>query len=206
MRRLNMKSASHYRVRITGLALLAICLLVLPIALHAASTPGVLEACINPGNGNMRLVDASEACPSAETRVSWNITGPEGPMGPAGATGPVGPAGPQGATGPAGSPGSAGPAGTALGVSTNGVLVPNVGTSPPSAAQSNSITLGAGSYVVSASVNLSNNVVAGPNINARSQYINCSLNNVDAPGITVSLTLPVVNQFNVPQVSGTQAD
>src|SRR6266849_4683929 len=38
------------------------CAVLVPIAMRAASTPGVLEACVNPGNGNMRLVDSSTAC------------------------------------------------------------------------------------------------------------------------------------------------
>ena len=82
------------------LALVVLVLLMLPIAQYAASAPGELEACVNPGNGGLRLVDASEACHSNETRVTWNITGPPGPTGPAGPTGPTGP------TGPAGPPGS----------------------------------------------------------------------------------------------------
>ena len=91
-----MKIASMRRVGIAGFAFLALALLILPIALHAANTPGVLEACVNPGNGNMRLVDSSSACHNNETLVTWNITGPTGPAGPAGPTGPTGPAGPPG--------------------------------------------------------------------------------------------------------------
>jgi len=62
-----------------------------PIALHAASTPTTLEACVNPGNGMMRLVDSSTACHSNETRVTWNIEGPQGPPGPKGDPGDPGP-------------------------------------------------------------------------------------------------------------------
>ena len=95
------------RTVIAGIVALA-CAVLLPIALHAASSPGTLEACVNPGNGNMRLVASSTQCHNNETRVSWNITGPAGPPGP---TGPSGPAGPKGATGPAGSTGATGAAG-----------------------------------------------------------------------------------------------
>jgi len=83
-------------VRRTGVACLialAALLLLVPIALRAANTSSVLEACVNPGNGNMRLVDAATACHKNETRVQWNAEGPVGPTGP---TGPVGPAGPPG--------------------------------------------------------------------------------------------------------------
>jgi hypothetical protein len=70
-----------------------------------AVAPTVMEACINPGNGMMRLVDASTACQPKETRVSWNSEGPAGPPGPPGPTGPTGPQGPEGpAGGDAGGP------------------------------------------------------------------------------------------------------
>ena len=82
-----------------------------PIAMHAASAPGVLEACVNPGNGNMRLVDSSTPCHNNESRVSWSITGPAGPPGPTGPTGPTGPIGPAGATGPTGPTGATGATG-----------------------------------------------------------------------------------------------
>ena len=119
-----MKIASRRRAGIAGIASFALALLILPIALYAANTPGVLEACVNPGNGDMRLVDSSTACHNNETRVTWNIegpagpagpTGPAGPMGPAGATGPEGPAGPTGATGATGATGPAGPPGPSSG-------------------------------------------------------------------------------------------
>ena len=90
-----------------------------PIVKLATSSPNVLEACINGGNGGMRLVDSSTACHNNETRVSWDITGPAGPPGPTGATGatgatgPAGPAGATGAAGPAGPQGSIGATGPA---------------------------------------------------------------------------------------------
>jgi hypothetical protein len=109
------------RAGLAGFLLVILTLLLIPIAQYAATTapPGVLEACINPGNGGMRLVDSSEACHDNETRISWNVTGPPGPAGPAGPAGPTGPAGetgpagPTGATGATGATGPAGPAGPA---------------------------------------------------------------------------------------------
>jgi hypothetical protein len=88
---------------IGGLAAFALLVLTVPIAKLATSSPGELEACINPGNGMMRLVDSSTACHNNETRVTWNITGPAGPPGPPGAPGA------PGAPGPAGPPGPPGP-------------------------------------------------------------------------------------------------
>ena len=38
----------------------------------AAANPDVLTACVNNGNGMMRLVPASEACHANETRSTWN--------------------------------------------------------------------------------------------------------------------------------------
>ena len=50
-------------VRRTGfacLALFVLVLLMLPIVQYAATPPGELEACVNPGNGGLRLVDTAE--------------------------------------------------------------------------------------------------------------------------------------------------
>lgn len=74
-------------------------------ATRVTAADSTLTACINGGNGGMRLVAASEACHKNETRVSWNTDGPAGPAGP---VGPTGPTGPTGLTGPAGS-GASGP-------------------------------------------------------------------------------------------------
>ena len=97
-------------VRRTGLACLGLVAVVMfcVLARVTASAPPpvtVLEACINPGNGNMRLVGPGTACHNNETRVSWNV---EGPVGPAGPPGPVGPTGPTGATGEPGADGADG--------------------------------------------------------------------------------------------------
>src|SRR5882724_3334686 len=96
---------------IAGLTAVALLVLTVPILTLATSSPSLLEACINPGNGGMRLVDSSTACHNNETRVSWNITGPAGPPGPTGAPGATGATGPAGAAGAPGATGPAGPAG-----------------------------------------------------------------------------------------------
>jgi hypothetical protein len=104
------------RAGFISLALLVLVFLMVPIVQYAA-TPGVLEACVNPGNGGLRLVDTGQPCHNNETRVTWSITGPAGPAGPTGptgatgATGATGPAGPTGPTGATGATGPAGPAG-----------------------------------------------------------------------------------------------
>src|SRR5436190_16823187 len=85
---------------------------------HAQS--GVIYACANPGNGNLRIVGASEACRPSETRVTLNVTsggggatGPTGPTGPTGQGGQTGSKGATGATGANGTPGTIGPTGPA---------------------------------------------------------------------------------------------
>src|SRR5438132_175464 len=78
-------------------------LFVLPLLLITsiamAADPAVIEACVNAGNGNLRLVDASVACHSNETRVLWNVVGPAGPAGPAGSPGAPGTPGTNGVNG-----------------------------------------------------------------------------------------------------------
>lgn len=101
-------------VRLAGivcLAFFALVVLIVPIAHLSPNPPSVLEACINPGNGGMRLVDAAEPCHNKETRVQWNVVGPAGPPGPPGPAGPTGATGAAGATGATGATGPAGPAG-----------------------------------------------------------------------------------------------
>jgi Collagen triple helix repeat (20 copies) len=99
------------RTVIGGLVALALLVTAVPIVKLATNSAGVLEACVNPGNGDMRLVDASTVCHNNETRVSWNIEGPAGPPGPTGPTGPTGPAGPAGPAGPTGATGATGATG-----------------------------------------------------------------------------------------------
>jgi hypothetical protein len=108
-----MNTTISRRAGVVCFAVLAAVFLAVPIAHLASSSPGILEACVNPGNGNMRLVDAAEACRNNESRVQWNVVGPVGPAGPAGPIGPAGPAGPTGATGATGPAGPAGPVGPA---------------------------------------------------------------------------------------------
>jgi hypothetical protein len=87
-----------------------------------SSSPNVIQACVNKGNGAVRVVADGGSCTVNETALSWNQEGPagtagaQGPAGPAGEQGPAGPAGKDGDTGapgPQGLPGPAGPAGPA---------------------------------------------------------------------------------------------
>lgn len=81
------------RTLIGSFAAVGLLVVMVPIAKFATTSPGVLEACVNPGNGDMRLVDSATSCHNNESRVSWNITGPTGPPGPQGPAGDQGPPG-----------------------------------------------------------------------------------------------------------------
>jgi hypothetical protein len=63
----------------------------------AADEPAVLSACVNPGNGGLRLVPSAQSCHKNETFVQWNISGPAGPPGPPGEDGEDGVDGADGA-------------------------------------------------------------------------------------------------------------
>jgi len=81
-----------------------------PAAAQIPSANGEFFACVRLDRDNdegrlMRLVARGEPCKRNETKVHWNVVGPQGPQGP------VGPAGPRGATGPQGVPGKDGAAG-----------------------------------------------------------------------------------------------
>jgi hypothetical protein len=88
-----MSNTAFRCIGIVCLGLVAVALLTVFAVRVAASPSAVLDACINPGNGMMRLVDASTACHDNESRVEWNVEGPQGPAGPQGPQGPQGPAG-----------------------------------------------------------------------------------------------------------------
>ena len=85
----------------------------------AAITTGVINVCVEHGNGEMHVAKKLP-CPPGTSALSFNglgvpgLRGPAGKPGPAGATGASGaqgPAGPAGAAGPKGDPGTAGSGG-----------------------------------------------------------------------------------------------
>src|SRR5215467_4965236 len=85
-------------VVIACVTIVAVVLLIVLAPSVSAGGSGVLDACVNGGNGMMRLVDSSAACHANESFVEWNIQGPQGPQGPAGPQGPQGPQGPPGSS------------------------------------------------------------------------------------------------------------
>ena len=64
---------------------------------------GVITGCYDArGQGDLRIVDAADACKSNETRLTWNQQGQPGAPGVAGAQGATGATGETGPQGPAG--------------------------------------------------------------------------------------------------------
>jgi hypothetical protein len=82
-------------------------------ALTGGSTAadGVVRACVNKTNGDVRIVADASQCRTSERVVEWNVVGPQGPKGD---TGPQGEPGAPGAKGDTGPRGPAGPAGSGL--------------------------------------------------------------------------------------------
>src|SRR5258706_16124406 len=70
------------------------------IGFAAATTAGVINACVNNNSGTVKIVGATDTCPPNWTALSWSDQGSAGATGATGATGPTGPAGGTGATGP----------------------------------------------------------------------------------------------------------
>lgn len=85
-----------------------------------AGEEGVIEACFDRDDGELRVLFAGQTCLASQKALSWNQKGvqgdkgekgdkgdpgPKGDTGPAGAAGPEGPKGDKGDTGAAGPPG-----------------------------------------------------------------------------------------------------
>jgi len=127
------RSALSRHLVVGGVLVLAS--LALPPAVHAQS----IFACVKEAN-QVRIVDASQSCQKNETRIFWNVVGPQGPAGaggsagPAGAPGPAGPSGAQGPAGPAGATGATGSQGPA-GPAGPGGLAGSTGAAGPAGAQ-----------------------------------------------------------------------
>lgn len=76
----------------------------------ALSAGDVITACAAK-SGALRVIGEAQSCARSETRLSWNIQGPQGQQGPSGPAGAIGPLGPQGAQGLPGREGPVGPQG-----------------------------------------------------------------------------------------------
>lgn len=98
------------RSKIVRWVIPAACLITLGGAgIAGASVPdsgGVIHGCYHPQsdghNSALGVIDTALSnghCPSGQTELTWNQTGPQGPQGATGAQGPAGPQGPAGAGG-----------------------------------------------------------------------------------------------------------
>ena len=98
------------------------------IGFAAATTAGVIYACVNNSSGTIKIVAAGETCPTNWTALSWSDQGSAGATGATGATGPAGATGATGATGPAGATGPTGAAGATGAVGATGPAGPTGAT------------------------------------------------------------------------------
>ena len=101
-----------------AVAVIAVSTVAATMALAAIpDSSGVIHGCFrttggNGSEGDLRVIDATvSSCTKQETAISWNQTGPQGPLGPPGPAGPQGPAGPEGPKGDTGPQGAPAPAG-----------------------------------------------------------------------------------------------
>src|SRR6266508_1100713 len=98
-------STRQLRVLTLGATLAGLALFIGTLTFAAIpGTNGVIHACYDSKQGDVRVVDEAAPCEKDETALSWNQTGPQGPVGaqgPTGATGLQGPIGLQGPAGPA---------------------------------------------------------------------------------------------------------
>jgi len=153
---------------------------------------GVIHACYHTSNGGIRVVNDASECGTSEQELTWFQTGapgsvgavgPTGPAGPTGPTGPAGPTGPQGPpgadgvdgtdgidgvdgapgpTGPAGPAGPQGPAGASGDSDAFATTVSSKVTIGTQRATVAHLDLDPGSYVVYASLKLSQSATTTP--------------------------------------------
>ena len=116
---------------------------------------GVIHGCYSKSGGSLRVIDASVTnCGKSETSLNWGVTGPQGPQGIQGPAGAQGAQGPAGAQGPQGVQGPQGPSGVSHAYEATGNVVSLSGS--PTAVVS--LSLPAGSYLVSGKTNPSSGV------------------------------------------------
>jgi hypothetical protein len=157
---------------------------------------GVVSACYKTASSGgahaVQLEDTGHACPSGYTHLTWNQKGQTGATGATGASGPRGPQGATGATGPRGATGATGPQGPAGATSAYVDYGPGGTISNANYTTVGQLTLPAGNWVVTATVDL---VFSGSE-GATADSINCELG--DGAGYAVdqaSATIPLDPEF-----------
>ncbi len=105
---------SHSKVAVAGVSTVATLALAGGVALAAGGIPGaggVISACFDKTNGNLRVVADLSLCRNSELPLTFNQTGQQGPQGIQGPPGPKGATGATGAQGIQGIQGIQGPQG-----------------------------------------------------------------------------------------------
>jgi len=172
----------------------AVCTIALLAALAGAAwaaipgPAGIIHGCYSRHSGALRVIDTAAAgkCRHKEAALSWSETGPPGPRGGRGATGPRGA---TGAGGAAGAPGAQGPSNAYSATQATAVALGAGGRSVLK------LSLPAGRYVVSASVNVANTDAT----NEGAESVTCVM--YDTP----TTTAEVSGAATVPWVAGIQA-
>jgi hypothetical protein len=162
------------------------------------STNGIIYGCYNKRSGVLRVINTSvrQRCRRRESALNWEEVGPQGKRG---ATGPKGATGSRGQTGQTGQTGPEGPS--------NAYFAAQTGTSKLSSSSTNVLVLPvpAGKYVVSASVEITNEdtsqeateeatcAIKGSNISEQPATATVPY----VKGLSTSETVPLVGTFNV---------
>jgi hypothetical protein len=167
---------------------------------------GTINACYQPKNGALRVVDVGQHCDKGELSLQWNQQGPKGDpgsagsqgvagaTGPAGAMGLTGPQGPRGDTGVQGPPGPQGDPGPAL-TSLDGVPCDTGTLDKPDGRIATSVDVGTGGMTLDCLSASSNPVLTaflplGPDGCAIQFCVRFAVQEVDASGT------PVPNGFS----------
>ena len=70
----------------TILVFITVCVMSFITVCSCFADNNTIYACITKSTGGIRIVSAPTQCKSNEGLISWNVTGPAGPMGPKGDT------------------------------------------------------------------------------------------------------------------------
>lgn len=136
---------------------------------------GVIHGCYNKHGGQLRVINASAKCRRKEAALNWSEIGPPGPHAGTG---------PRGATGKSGAPGAPGQSFAYAASETATISLSGGGRNVLS------LKLGAGKYVVTASVNVGNADTAP----GATEKATCVIN--DVPTVTAeasaTATIPFV--------------
>jgi len=147
---------------------------------------GIIHGCYNKHSGQLRVINTAVGarCRRREGALNWSETGPPGPRGGGGPAGKTGKTGATGKTGLTGQTGAQGPS-NAYTASQTGVLALAAG-----AKEVLSLSLPAGKYVVTASVDLANEDSKG---SGNTEKATCVL--ADIPKLTAQVSATATVPF-----------